>query len=72
MVTIVIKGHLDKNWKDWFDGMKITYKDDTTVLTGNVIDNSQLHGILNRIRDLNLKLVSVNTLDDNLNIEEKK
>ena len=58
---ILVKGHLDSKWKDWFEGMEISYEGDRTILSGWIIDESYLHGILNRIRDLNLKLVSVNT-----------
>lgn len=56
---ITIKGHLDKKWKEWFDGMDIIYSDENTILTGEIHDQAQLHGVLNRIRDLNLKLISV-------------
>lgn len=57
---IVVKGHLDKKWKNWFGGMEISYKEDLTILTGIITDESLMHGILNRIRDLNIKLISVN------------
>ena len=54
-IVIKIKGHLDENWKEWFDGMDIYHEGDLTVLTGKLIDKAYMHGILNRIRDLNLK-----------------
>ena len=57
---IKVQGHLDKKWKDWFEGMDIIYEGDNTILSGNVKDQAFMHGILNRIRDLNLKLISVN------------
>ncbi len=57
---IKVKGHLDKKWEDWFEGMDIIYENDNTILTGCLKDESYLHGILNQIRDLNLKLISVN------------
>jgi len=57
---IIVEGHLDIQWKDWFDGMEISYEGDDTILSGIIKDESYLHGILNRIRDLNLKLISVN------------
>ncbi len=61
---ITIKGHLDLNWDDWFDDMTISYDEhDNTVLTGPVIDQPALHGILDRIRDLNLTLLSVTQFD---------
>lgn len=62
-VKIKVKGLLDVKWQDWFEGMEISYERDTTILTGTVIDESNLHGILNRIRDLNLKLISVNPIN---------
>jgi len=57
---ITIQGHLDKKWEDWFDGMDIMYDGDNTILHGNIKDEAFMHGILNRIRDLNLELISVN------------
>ena len=64
MTKIIIRGHLDKHWKDFFQGIDLTYEGDNTIFTGNIKDESYLHGILNRIRDFNLKLVSVNPVDD--------
>ena len=58
--TIIIKGILDRNWKEWFEGMDFSFEDDNTILSGFVQDEAALHGILNWIRDLNLKLISVN------------
>jgi hypothetical protein len=62
---IIIEGHLDIKWKGWFEGMDIGYEGDNTILTGIIIDESYLHGILNQIRDLNLKLISVNPEEKN-------
>lgn len=62
---IKIKGRLDPKWSDWFAGMKITYKENTTLLTGPVTDQSALHGLLNRIRDLNLPLLLVEYIEGN-------
>jgi hypothetical protein len=61
---ITIQGHLDKKWKNSFDGMDISYEGDNTILAGNIKDEPHLHGILNQIRDLNLKLISVNPAED--------
>jgi hypothetical protein len=57
---IKILGHLDKKWKNSFDGLEINYEGDNTILTGTIKDEAHLHGVLNLIRDLNLKLISVN------------
>ena len=59
-VKIKVAGHLDSKWQDWFEGMEFSYEGENTILSGLVPDESYLHGILNRIRDLNLKLISVN------------
>ena len=60
---IRIKGHLDQNWTDWFDGLTITLEDDgNTLLTGLVIDQAALYGLLKKVRDLGMPLVSVNRL----------
>ena len=57
---IRIKGHLNDQWVDWFDGLTITLTDDgNTVLSGAIIDQSALHGTLKKIRDLGLSLISV-------------
>ena len=61
---IIIQGHLDKKWKNRFEGMKISYEGDNTILTGNLKDEAHMHGVLNIIRDLNLKLISVNSVEE--------
>lgn len=58
---IRIKGHLAQQRMDWFDGLTITPQEDgTTLLSGSVVDQSALHGILKKIRDLGMPLLSVN------------
>ena len=57
---IRIKGQLNSQWTDWFDGLTITLEEDgDTLLTGPVIDQSALHGLLKKVRDLGLPLISV-------------
>jgi hypothetical protein len=63
---IIVQGHLDTKWNDWFEGMIISYNGTTTVLSGKIKDEAHLHGILNQIRDLNLKLISVNPAENRI------
>jgi len=58
---IVIKGCIDKEWAEWFGDIEIHYHEGSTILTGELPDQSALHGILNQIRDLNLTLISVSS-----------
>ena len=61
---IRLKGALDLQWADWFGGFTITPEgDDVTLLTGPVVDQSALHGLLKKVRDLGLPLLSVNCVD---------
>lgn len=63
---IRIKGHLNSSWSEWFEGLSITPEEDgTTVLTGPVADQPALHGLLVKIRDLGVPLVSVNCVKPN-------
>jgi len=59
---IRITSRLDPSWSDWFEGMKITYQNDETLLVGSVQDQAALLGILTKISRLNLTLISVNIL----------
>lgn len=61
---IRLKGHLDESWADWFDGLVFKHESDgTTTLSGEVIDQAALHGLLKKVRDLGMPLLSVNCLD---------
>ena len=61
---IRVEGHLGQQWMDWFDGLTITLEEDgDTLLTGLVVDQAALHGLLKKVRDLGLPLVSVNPVE---------
>ena len=60
-VEIQVKGQIDEHWSDWFDGLTITHTEQgETVLTGPVVDQPALHGLLAKLRDMALPIVSVN------------
>lgn len=56
---IEVEGLVGKKWQDWFDGFQISYNGINTIIAGDVKDQPELHGILARIRDLNLTLVAL-------------
>ena len=61
---IRLKGRLDSRWADWFDGLSLSHESDgTTVLSGPVTDQAALYGLLGRVRDLGLPLISVTQLE---------
>ncbi len=67
---IRVKGHLDGRWAAWFDGLALSHgSDGTTVLRGPVVDQAALHGLLSRVRDLGLPLISLIQVDPNSNEE---
>jgi hypothetical protein len=60
---IKVQEQLDEKWSDWFNGMTITLESDITTLTGAVADQAKLRGILSKIWDLNLTVVSVTQME---------
>jgi hypothetical protein len=57
---IRVKGHLHGRWSEWFDGLQITNLDNgEAILSGDIVDQAALHGMLNKVRDLGLPLVAV-------------
>jgi hypothetical protein len=59
-----IEGHLDQHWSPWFGGLALTHEDDgTTTLRGVVQDQAELHGLLAKVRDLGITLISVLPLE---------
>jgi hypothetical protein len=67
---IRITGHLDPRWAAMFNGLALSHEvDGTTLLTGLVTDQAALHGLLQRVRDLGVPLVSVNRADPDLDVD---
>jgi hypothetical protein len=61
---IRVKNHLDTNWERWFEGMTIIHSNDgITILSGEVVDQAALHGLLEKIYNLNLALISFQLVD---------
>lgn len=59
-VEILIKGHIDRSWSDWLGGLQIAHVDaERSLLTGPLVDQAMLHGILTRLRDLDLIILSI-------------
>jgi len=69
-----IHGHLSSQWTDWFEGLTIALEGDgETLLTGPVIDQAALHGLLKKVRDLGMPLISVNRVNPGpANVSETK
>jgi len=70
---IRVKSHLGSDWTDWFEGLKITLEEGgDTLLTGPVADQAALHGLLKKVRDLGIPLLSVNPVQSNETRLEKE
>jgi hypothetical protein len=64
LYEIRLKGHLNNRWTGWFEGLTITLEEEgDTLLTGRVIDQAALHGLLKKVRDLGMPLVSVRPVE---------
>jgi hypothetical protein len=62
--VIRIKGHLARRWAAWFEGLAMTHTaSGETILSGPIADQAALHGVLDRVRDLNVELISVNRVE---------
>lgn len=62
---IRVQGHLSQSWQDSFEGLTITLEDNgNTCLTGSIVDQSALHGVIKRIRDLGMPLIEVKRKTD--------
>ncbi len=69
-VEITVKKRIDFNWSEWFEGMTIQHTDqDETILCGTVVDQAALYGLLTKLRNLGLSLVSVNSAEVSDNAE---
>jgi len=61
---IRVKGHLDGHWSEWFDGLTIVnVEDGDALLSGEIVDQSALHGVLVKVRDLGLPLIAVSSVN---------
>jgi len=64
LYRIQVKGHLDERWSDWFDGLEITnLENGEAMLSGEIVDQAALHGVLIKVRDLGLPLLAVSRVE---------
>ncbi len=77
LYAIKVKGTLDEHWNQWFEGMTLSHIEESemgqeyTLITGPVVDQPQLHGLLAKIRDLNLILISVKKVNSRTSKRKK-
>ena len=70
---IRVRGHLDETWADWLSGLAIRHEPGgDSLLSGSLPDQAALHGVLNRLRDLGVQLISVNPVEDTGTKDERK
>jgi len=66
-IEIRVKGHIDERWSEWLDDLTFTHTDqDETVLTGTIVDQAALYGLVAKLRDLGLPLLSVNCVEEDV------
>jgi len=63
-IEIRIRGTIAEHWSSWFEDLTVSYTDDETTLSGHVADQAALYGLLSRLRDLGLSLLSVDTIQE--------
>ena len=69
---IRVKSHLSSDWTDWFEGLTITPEEDgDTLLTGPVVDQAALYGLIKKVRDLGMTLISLNPVQFNETLSER-
>ena len=62
-MEILIKGHIPEKWSDWFEDLEVRRDGGNSILSGEVKDHAAVHGIIERFRDLNMDLISINLSD---------
>jgi hypothetical protein len=73
LYEIRVQAHLDHHWSTWFEGLAITHEEGgTTLLRGNLVDEAALHGVLMKVRDLAIPLLSVNLVSGSSREQEQQ